>query len=286
MYLSKSRSMPVAPRESGYILLTVVFLTFLFVLALAVAAPRMAVELQRDKEQETIHRGLQYVRAIRMYYKTFGKYPSTLDDLDQGGRYRFLRKRYADPLTGKNDWRLIHLGEATVPVLGFFGQPIPVPPPQGSPASSASTGSDNTGIDPSANNAPAGGPQTASVPGVTNDPENPAGNTGGTASTNSPNNGPVTDGNGIFGPNGSIVGVALPMEKPSLLAWRKQQKYNRWEFVYDPLADQVGATSIFGGDPPPNPGDSSSMDGVSLQSGGGSTSDSPVSIRQTSDTPQ
>src|SRR6185312_9411445 len=29
-----------------------------------------------------------------------------------------------DPITGKDDWRLIHPGQAKVPPMGFFGQPL------------------------------------------------------------------------------------------------------------------------------------------------------------------
>ena len=49
-------------------------------------------------------------------------------------------KRYTDPITGKDDWRLIHVGEAKVPVMGFFGQPL-----QGAGTGSATTGMMNNG---------------------------------------------------------------------------------------------------------------------------------------------
>ena len=58
--------------EDGYLLLTVLVMVFLMLLALSVAAPKVAKEIQRDKEQEALERGLQYRRAIQLYYKSSG----------------------------------------------------------------------------------------------------------------------------------------------------------------------------------------------------------------------
>jgi type II secretory pathway pseudopilin PulG len=113
-----------AGAEDGYLLLTVLVMIFLVLLALSVAAPRVAKDIQRDKEREAVQRGLQYRRAIQLYYKKFGAYPTDIKQLEKTNEIRFLRKRYKDPITGKDDWRLIHMGEAKVPPLGFFGQPL------------------------------------------------------------------------------------------------------------------------------------------------------------------
>jgi len=121
---SVRRTAPDAGQEDGFILLVVLFLMALLIVALAVAAPKVAISIQRDREIELVHRGDQYKRAIKLYYKKFGAYPSTIDQLVNTNQIRFLRKRYADPITGKNDWRLIYLGQAKVPPMGFFGQPL------------------------------------------------------------------------------------------------------------------------------------------------------------------
>ena len=113
-----------ARNQDGFLLLGVLFMTLLILLALSLAAPKMAEEVRRDKEAETIHRGQQYARAIRMFYTKYGRYPSKVDDLIKTQDQRFLRKRYLDPMTGKDDWRIIHLGEAKVGPMGFFGQPM------------------------------------------------------------------------------------------------------------------------------------------------------------------
>ena len=99
-------------------------MVLLITIALAIAAPRIAESIRRDKEEETIHRGKQYARAIQMYYAKYNRYPNSIDQLMKTDNVRFLRKRYLDPMTGKDDWRIIHLGEATVPAMGLFGQQV------------------------------------------------------------------------------------------------------------------------------------------------------------------
>src|ERR1700758_1300031 len=108
--------------ESGYVLLAVLFMVALILISLAVAAPRVAQDLQRDKETELYHRGLQYSRAIRLYYRKTGGYPTDLSQLENTNNIRFLRKRYVDPVTGQ-PFRIIHQGEAKTPSFGLFGQP-------------------------------------------------------------------------------------------------------------------------------------------------------------------
>lgn len=113
-----------AHRESGFVLLAVIFLAVVLLISLAIAAPKIAQSIQREKETELIHRGEQYKRAIKLYYKKFGSYPTSVDQLVQTNQIRFLRKRYTDPITGKDDWKPVYFGQAHVRPLGFFGQPL------------------------------------------------------------------------------------------------------------------------------------------------------------------
>src|ERR1700710_222304 len=110
--------------EQGYMLLAVVVMVALVLIALAVAAPVVARDLRRDKEVESEHRAQQYVRALRLYYRKFKSYPPSMDALEKSNNVRFLRKQYVDPLTGKADWRIIHVGENQTTVKGFFGEPL------------------------------------------------------------------------------------------------------------------------------------------------------------------
>ena len=117
---------PARPGEEGFGLLAVIFLVALLTLSLAVAMPKVIKQLQRDRELETMRRGKQYARAVRMYYKKFGSYPPNADVLIKGvNNIRFLRKKYTDPTTGLPDWKPVLFGQNKAPTaMGFFGQPL------------------------------------------------------------------------------------------------------------------------------------------------------------------
>jgi len=113
------------PAEDGYILVVVIFMLAILVLGMAIAAAKVAKAIQRDREVETMHRGKQYIRAIRLYYRRFGAYPTSVEALVNTNQIRFLRKRYTDPITGKDDWKPILFGQNKTPMaMGFFGQPL------------------------------------------------------------------------------------------------------------------------------------------------------------------
>ena len=113
------------PSEEGYILVAVIFMLAILVIAMSVAAPRIAKSIQRDREWETMHRGKQYARAVKLYYKKFGSYPPSVDALVKTNEIRFLRKKYLDPTTGKEEWKPVRYGQNKAPTaMGFFGQPL------------------------------------------------------------------------------------------------------------------------------------------------------------------
>src|SRR5712675_1885350 len=111
--------------EQGYILITMLLVVALMAITTAVALPAISFRIRRDREQEMIHRGVQYSRAIRAYYKKFGRYPTRIEDLDNTNNLRFLRKHYKDPITGQ-DFRVLHHGEPGVTLAGgLAGGSIP-----------------------------------------------------------------------------------------------------------------------------------------------------------------
>jgi hypothetical protein len=96
--------------ESGFALLLVYVMAAAIAIALYMSVPRFAFEAQREQEQTLIDRGEQYQRAIQLYFRKFKRYPARIEDLENTNNVRYLRKRYKDPLTGKEEWRLIHVG--------------------------------------------------------------------------------------------------------------------------------------------------------------------------------
>lgn len=70
---------------------------------MSVALPVWRHDMQREKEEELVFRGQQYVRAIRLFNRKTNALPTRVDDLVQG---RYLRKKYKDPITN-GDFDLI-----------------------------------------------------------------------------------------------------------------------------------------------------------------------------------
>lgn len=101
-------------RESGYALLFIYAMAAILAMMLLMAMPRVAFEAQRDKEQLLVDRGEQYSRAVALFVRKFNRYPPDLNALDNTQNLRFLRNHYVDPMTGKDEWRLIHVGPGGV----------------------------------------------------------------------------------------------------------------------------------------------------------------------------
>jgi len=95
--------------QSGFALLLVFLMAAVIAITLYMQIPRVAFESQRQKEQLLMERGAQYKRAIQMFVSTNKRWPSKIEDLENFNNRRFLRKRYLDPMTGKDEWRIIHI---------------------------------------------------------------------------------------------------------------------------------------------------------------------------------
>lgn len=103
------------PGTKGYALLFVLFLTALVIIGASTAVLDSLTEGRRAREADMIWRGKQYQRAIGLYYKKFGRFPTKLDDLVkvQNGELRFLREAYANPMNRKDGtWRFIYVTPA------------------------------------------------------------------------------------------------------------------------------------------------------------------------------
>lgn len=237
----RSKSRKRHSGEEGYVLIGVIFLAVLILISLSVAAARISVDIKRDKEAELIHRGKQYTRAIRLYYRKFGRYPISVAQLENTNNIKFLRRKYKDPFTGKDEWRVIHFGEAKVPTTGLFGQSLTPTSSSGTSGSSTTGGSFSPGQ--SAFGASLTSSTLSSTPGASS---TNTGTTGtGTSTTDSGssfgsgfgNSVSTTSGSTIGG--GAMIGVASMSRKASIKEFKKQKHYNEWEFVYDPLLERL-----------------------------------------------
>jgi type II secretory pathway pseudopilin PulG len=273
---------PTRSGEEGFLLITLVVMAALILITLAVAAPRVAKELQRERELEAVNRGQQYVRAIQLYYRKLGSYPTSIDQLVKSNDVRFLRRRYVDPITGKDDWRIIHLGEAKTQVTGFFGQPLAGGMLNiGTPASAISSmpgatsgGSPMDGSPGSSLGSPMGGSGTSLFGGQTDTTSSSgsattgantaATGTGSPAASGSSDSTTGTSATSFGGSSAPIVGVSVNSPKQSIIAIHKKTVYNQWEFLYDPRVEQQQmSNSLAGGS------DATQQPGIGMGAGTG-----------------
>jgi type II secretory pathway pseudopilin PulG len=259
--------------DEGFMLLFALVMVFLVLLTLSIAAPRIAKAIQRDREQESAHRAQQYVRAVRIFYLKFKRYPTSMEQLEKTNNQRFLRQRYIDPLTGKDDWRLIHVGENQTTVKGFFGDELPgLPTGLGSAAGLSSTTGGGSAFNNSGTNSPGGsafggsttggsafgGSSTGSAFGGTTAPGagglgqtgtgtgNGTGTSGSTSGTNGVASQDATSFTGSGG--GPIIGIGSSKSGEAMLVVNEQATYETWEFLYDPRIEQLYAkTTLLGG---------------------------------------
>lgn len=216
-------------RSAGYVLLSVMLLIAIMLIMLAVEAPRIAQQIKRGKEEELVHRGMEYARAIKKYRRKMGAMPTSIEQLENTNHIRFLRKRYKDPITGKDEWKLVHVGEAEIPM------------PK----------ANNPGLQGSGNPGIKGGTFT-----------NSQGTGGGTTGFNSGSglfnatgqNGPLTSDNktstsgngGLQVGGGAIIGVASTSKKSGIKEFNDNSEYDKWLFVYDPRLEQAAGPNAMG----------------------------------------
>lgn len=89
--------------------------------------------MQRERELELLARGNEIRRAIGLYYAAGNTFPKSLEDLVLDRRQptikRYLRRAYADPLTGSAKWGVIAGPGDTL--MGVFSKASGTPFKQG-----------------------------------------------------------------------------------------------------------------------------------------------------------
>jgi type II secretory pathway pseudopilin PulG len=226
--------------EAGYTLLLAVFLVAVMIITATAVAPNLLTDGRRQREEDLIWRGNQYARAVGLYYRRFGRYPTKLDDLTkQTNGVRFLRQAYKDPMNKEDgSWRFIYIGPngALIGSLRYTslqqyalasGNPIATSP-FGGMAPPLPPGA---ATNPQATSATAGGP---------------AGQANSSTDPNSLSQQPQQLMSDVIG--GNIIGVASKIKKSSLKVYKGADTYEQWEFIYSPIG-QVGGPQMY-----PNPG--------------------------------
>jgi type II secretory pathway pseudopilin PulG len=208
----------------------------IILLMLGVAASKAAFSIRRDREVETVRRGNQYVRAIREFYlKNGSHYPGSIEQLEKTNNVRFLRQRYIDPITGKDDWRLIVVGQNQTTVKGFFGEDLQGLPSAGlGSAAGLASGFGGTPAPTavSGTGATSGGAGAPGTPGAGGAGQGTGGGLGSAGSAGGL--GGFGFGSGTGTSMGPIMGVGLNATGNSLLEPNAQTTYQTWEFLYDP----------------------------------------------------
>ena len=264
--------------DGGYILLALLLVVTVLAIAALAIYPDTVRQVKRDREEELIHRGVQYARAVRKYYKKFNRYPNTVEELMNTNNIRFLRQKYKDPITGK-EFKLLHQQDVQLsfPQGGIGGRPgfpgIPGLPGQPGGPGGPRIGPGAFGLGGGGVPLPPGAtPPTAGTAGAGPD-ENPgtgdqgAGGSLGAFGPPAPATGPATGDDPIppsaagstssagssaqtFG-GGAVLGVVSLSKAVTIREFNKKNHYNEWQFIYDPSQDRGGLLNapVVGGQP-------------------------------------
>ena len=199
-----------AQNERGYAMAVLLVAMSIMGIMLTVAMPVWKQTAQREKEEELVFRGLQYVHAIALFQrKTANAYPPNIDLLV---RERYLRKKYKDPITNDD----------------FVPLPIGTPP-GGAGAGASQPG---RGGQPSSSGGRSAPPTT---PGPASRPQ-AAGGRGAATPFGTPSAGTI----------GGISGVASKSKDQSIRIYNGRSHYNEWAFVYVQPQQAPGAGGLPG----------------------------------------
>jgi hypothetical protein len=232
----------------------------LFLLAFA-AAPSILNQGRREREQQLIWRGNQYVRGIRLYFQKNGRFPQNKEELIKGTlNVHFVRKAFTDPVnTAGDDWRIIYVapsGQLTGSVRYHSLQEMAAALGGNSqnPGNLAALFGGRGGAPAGAGTAQPGPPGAArGAAGRGGTPGAPAA-PGAAAGAQAPGGAQPSTGLGqpaepapleaVDGPvfGASMIGIASKVKQTSLLVYQGKDSYFDWEFIWNPLLGGVLGT--------------------------------------------
>ena len=111
-------------RSGGWALLTALLSAMLIGLSATAAQISLRIEREREREQQLLQIGREFIAALRSYRDAVGvtqpELPRQLSDLVDDKRaigvMRHLRRIPLDPFTGKEDWGLVRQGDRIIGV--------------------------------------------------------------------------------------------------------------------------------------------------------------------------
>ncbi len=208
-------------RQSGYMLLMLMLAVAMLAITMLSVATNYRQSIRRDREVEMIHRGVQYERAVRLYYRKNNSYPPSIDRLVETNKIRYLRKRYKDPMTPDGAWKIAHLTDVNLPA--------------------ASTGLGTPGT-PETGGGSAGGLGGTSTPTSAGQQSGALGTTSG-GSTSGTGPASTSGGTGEVLGGGAMIGVVSKSKQEGVHSFNEKSRYNEWLFIYLPSQDtnQLGA---------------------------------------------
>jgi len=288
--------------QEGYALTLVIFLLALIVIASVAALPDVITNGRREKEEEMIWRGKQYVRGIRLfvrYYQTHGgatRFPTSMEDLTKNKvGIRFMRQAYKDPVNPVDgSWRMIYVGPNGQLIGSLKSRPL-LPDGQSSSASGSSgfgsmfgnsqaqTGN-NSSFGSSSFGSSSFGSSSFGNSSFNNGSNANAGNAQGQAagqgaagdlsSDTMSNPQPIANSDGttdVVG--GNIIGVGSKVNKASIIWYDKAKNYRQFEFIWDPSKEPINggaAAGVLGVPPAGTPNGQSGQNGIFGNQGGNS----------------
>ena len=213
--------------ERGYAMAALLIAMSIAAVMMTVAMPVWKHQAQREREEELVFRGQQYVHAIGLFQRKYANaYPPNIDVLVE---QRFLRKKFKDPVTG-DDFALLPAGAAGAAAPGQQADPGgPAPTGRGAPSQGTTVSRQ-----PSQPQAAGGGQRGA------------AGGPGGPGGAGSAGAGalrgvsPIGTPGAGGGTTAGVGGVASKSKEQSIRLYNGRNHYNEWAFVYQPQVQQAG----------------------------------------------
>jgi hypothetical protein len=206
-------TMPTTRRrnQAGFTLMMVIFMVASILIIAAAGTQSILTQGRREKEEEMVWRGRQYARAIGLYYRKFGRYPTKIEDLtNQTNGVRFLRQAYTDPMNKEDgSWRFIYVGPGGQ-LIGSLRQTSLL---QNALSTAGIGGASPFG----------GGLQSSSQPGQ---------QTNSATTANTLDSQPQPLGGPVLG--GNIIGVGSKIDTPSFRVYLGGDTYKMWEFIWNP----------------------------------------------------